>query len=61
MSKPKPITITAGQTYFVHRYKFRHDKRRRKSRRLLKEGKVTQASSNATGWYYTALQEITII
>lgn len=60
MKHAKPVTVCKGQTYFVHRYKHRHDKRRRKSRRLLKKGCVAVVGQNATGWYYMAMREITL-
>ena len=45
-------------TVFVHRYKWSHAKRRKKFRRLLKEGKVTVEAVH-NGWLYTMKEETT--
>ena len=45
-------------TVFVHRYKWSHAKRRKKFRRLLKEGKVTVEAVHG-GWLYTMKEETT--
>jgi len=37
---------------FVHRYKWSHAKRRKKYKKLLKEGKVTIMETNKDGWLY---------
>jgi hypothetical protein len=37
---------------FVHRYKWSHDKKRKKYRRLLKENKVKLLLQNKDGWLY---------
>lgn len=60
MRPVKPTTIRAGQTFFTHRYKYRHDARRTKAKRLLKRGKITLVNNTADGWYYRALEEVTI-
>ena len=38
---------------FVHRYKWSHDKLRKKYRRLRKEGKVVVVNETKDGWTYS--------
>lgn len=37
---------------FVHRYKWSHDDKRKKYRRMLKDSKVVLISQNKDGWLY---------
>lgn len=60
MKPRKPVTIRVGQTFFTHRYKYRHDARRIRAKRLLKRGKITLVNSTEDGWCYRALEEVTI-
>jgi hypothetical protein len=41
---------------FVHKYRWSHSKRRRKYRRLLKEGKVAVVWQNKEGRFYRRLK-----
>ena len=40
---------------FVHRYMWSHDKKRKKYRRLLKDGKVRVFKRTRDGWYYETI------
>lgn len=37
---------------FVHRYKFSHENKRRKYRRMLKDGKAVLIEKRRDGWLY---------
>jgi hypothetical protein len=48
------IRIEAGRKYFVHRYRWSHDDKRRAFKRFLKEGLVKILHEEKDGWLYQA-------
>lgn len=42
---------------FVHRYKWNHDSKRRKYRKLQKKGKVKLIETRKDGWLYGIVEE----
>jgi len=47
--KLKPID---GRKYFVHRYKWTHEAKRKQFLRAFKEGKAVLVQSTRDGWLY---------
>lgn len=46
------LVLKIGRKYFVHRYKWSHDDRRKKFLRMFKDGKVSLLQSTRDGWLY---------
>ena len=42
---------------FVDRYQYRDAKKRKKYRRLCKDGKVKMVAQNKQGWYYRVIPQ----
>jgi hypothetical protein len=54
MSKEQP---GIPHTSFVHRYKDSHSAKRKRFRRLLKEGKVRMIHRSRDGWMYQRIEQ----
>ena len=49
------MKIVEGRKYFVHRYKWSHEDKRKKFLRAFKEGKALLLHSTRDGWLYQAI------
>ena len=46
------LTLESGRKYFVHRYSWSHEAKRKQFLRMFKDGKLDLLQSTRDGWLY---------
>lgn len=55
LSREDILKICADREFFVSRYRWSHDRLRKKCRRMRGEGLIMIARQDRDGWYYRAV------